>query len=147
MLSCMLNRMRYHSVKFRYCSYPQRTVCRNPTLSPEYPKPAQQLIQSALDRISTGFTDNELTIQSLAESCGISGTYLRKIFADCLGMTPQEYIINRRLEYAGELLCSGQFSVLEVAQMCGYFEPCHFSGAFTKHTGVSPRAYTKAQVR
>ena len=43
------------------------------------------------------------------------------------GKNPKEYLIEKRMSYAKQLLSSGQFSVSEVAQLCGYFEPCHFS--------------------
>ena len=58
-------------------------------------------------------------------------------------MSPKEYIINKRMEYAKTLLSSGQVEVKEAAVMCGYFEPCHFSREFSKHFGISPKEYIK----
>lgn len=109
------------------------------------PSSKTQLIAPAMDTIRTGFTDHTLSVHGLAALCGISEAYFRRIFADCYGTGPQEYIIGCRIRYAKQLLQNGQFSVAEVAEMCGFFEPCHFSRAFSKHVGISPRAYAKAQ--
>jgi AraC-like DNA-binding protein len=104
----------------------------------------RSLIQPALDQINHHFADNEMSVHSLAVCCGISDAYLRRLFADCLGVAPQDYITNRRIDYAKQLLQSGQFSVSEIAEMCGYSEPCHFSRVFTKLVGVSPRSFSKS---
>ena len=36
---------------------------------------------------------------------------------------------------------SEQFSISEIAEMCGYAEPCHFSREFSKRIGTSPKGY------
>jgi AraC-like DNA-binding protein len=75
--------------------------------------------------------------------CGVSEVYFRKIFQDQFGVTPKEYLIRMRIEYAKSLLLSEQFTVSEIATLCGYSEPCHFSREFSKRVGVSPNQYTK----
>lgn len=102
-----------------------------------------QQIQNALDRINNEFADRELTVHVLAAQCGVSDTYFRRIFHEHIGISPQEYIIRRKIHYAKQLLSSGQFSVSEIALMCGYSEQSHFSREFTKRTGVPPRDYAK----
>jgi AraC-like DNA-binding protein len=66
---------------------------------------------------------------------------LRKIFEKKLGVSPKEYMISLRMEYAKQLLSSGEVGVAEAAQMCGYAEPCHFSREFKKRFGISPKNY------
>lgn len=102
-----------------------------------------QQFQNALDRIDSEFADRELTVHVLAAQCGVSDTYFRRIFHEHLGISPQEYIIRRKIHYAKQLLTSGHFSVSKIAVMCGYCEQSHFSREFTKRTGVSPRNYAK----
>lgn len=102
------------------------------------------LIKPAVDTISRDFTKNDLSVKDLSALCGISEAYFRRIFMDRYSLSPKEYIISLRMEYAKRLLQSTQFSVSEVAEMCGYFEPCHFSREFSKHTGVSPKMFAKA---
>lgn len=100
-----------------------------------------QRIAPALERIEADFTENGLSIAALAAECGISEAYFRRIFADKFGVSPKEHIIRLRLDYARRLLESGEFSVCEVASLCGYFEASHFSREFTKRVGVNPQEY------
>ena len=100
-------------------------------------------IRPALEQLDSNFTDNSMTVGALAEACGISQVYFRKIFQEQFGISPRQYIINRRLEYAKKLLQSGQLSVTEVAERCGFYEQCHFSRSFTKRFGVAPRNFIK----
>ena len=60
-----------------------------------------------------------------------------------VGISPKEYMIKKRIEYAKTLLLSGQFSVLETAHLCGYAEACHFSREFARHVGVPPAQYNE----
>ena len=109
------------------------------------PSEKERLIQPAVDLMNREFTRNDLSVKALAAQCRISEAYFRRIFADRFSVSPKAYITSLRLEHAKRLLQSAQFSVSEVAQMCGYFEPCHFSREFTKYAGVSPKGYAKAK--
>ena len=102
-----------------------------------------KLITPAIERITSSFTDKDISVADLAELCGISESYFRRIFTEKIGMTPKEYIINMRMNYAKQLLESKQFSVLDVALASGYTEECHFSREFTRRVGISPGQYKK----
>ena len=97
----------------------------------------------AMAVIETRFSDNELGISELSSLCGMSEVYFRKLFSEHYGVSPKEYLIRMRIEYAKSLLASEQFTVSEVATLCGYAEPCHFSREFSKHVGLSPKQYVK----
>ena len=99
------------------------------------------IITPALEEIERNFSNSELRIEDLALLCGISEVYLRKLFQNRYGISPKEYIIKKRMDYACQLLLSKQFEVNEVAQLCGYGEPCHFSREFKNHLGVCPKNY------
>ena len=107
------------------------------------PKGREALIAPAIKRIAAAYTDNSLSVAELAAECGVSEVYFRRIFFDKMGVSPKEYIIAMRMDYAKQLLASGQLSVGEVSDLCGYSEPCHFSREFTKRTGVPPCRYGK----
>lgn len=106
------------------------------------PSEKSLLIKPALDIMNSNYFKNNLSVEELSRICGISVAYFRRIFTEKFGISPKEYIINRRIDYAKKLLLSEQFSVSEVAEMCGYAEPCHFSREFSKRTGVSPNKYS-----
>ena len=107
------------------------------------PKTQVSLITPAVEKMERAFTQNGLTVCELAAMCEISEVYFRRLFLNAFGISPKEYIIQKRIEYAKDLLLSGDFSVLEVSKMCGYTEPCHFSREFSKRVGASPNQYTR----
>ena len=98
-------------------------------------------IAAGVEMLDSRFTDSGLTMAEVAQKCGISQVYFRKIFQNRFGKNPKEYLIEKRMSYAKQLLSSGQFSVSEVAQMCGYTELCHFSREFASRCGISPREF------
>ena len=99
------------------------------------------LISHAIEAIERDFTNPDLTVSNLAALCGISEVYFRKIFIHGFGVSPKEYIIRKRMEYAIQLLELGEFEVSRVAALCGYTEPCHFSREFKKRFGIVPKKY------
>ena len=101
------------------------------------------VITPAIEAIQESFSEKELKISHLASLCGISSVYLRRLFLNLFGISPKEYIIQKRIDYAKSLLQSINFPVSEVAALCGYSEPCHFSREFSKRVGMSPTQYIK----
>ena len=105
------------------------------------PKTQVSLIAPAVEKMERTFTQNSLSVSELAALCGISEVYFRRLFFNAFGISPKEYIIQKRIEYAKTLLSSRDFPVAEVAILCGYTEPCHFSREFSKRVGISPVQY------
>lgn len=109
------------------------------------PESSVARIRPALERMNRDFTADELTVSYLAGLCGISEVYFRKLFLNLMGVSPKEYLIQKRIDYAKSLLMSGDFSVSETAVLCGYGEPCHFSRVFSCRVGVSPNRYLQGR--
>lgn len=100
-------------------------------------------IAQTLEYIHSNFTDQLLTVSSLAKRCNVSETYFRKLFFENYQITPLEYINNLRTEYAIELLESGYYNVTEVAEKCGFGNAYYFSTFIKKRTGHSPKKFIK----
>ena len=107
------------------------------------PKTKRLFIAPAVDVMNQHFTDNDLSVSYLAALCGVSEVYFRKLFLNSFGVSPKEYMIQKRMDYAKNLLKSGDFSISEIATLCGYTESCHFSREFSKREGISPNQYGK----
>lgn len=88
--------------------------------------------------------DNDLsknhTIPELAKEVGTNEQYLKKYFKQHHGKTVMSYITERKMEYAKELILTGNYRVIDVARMTGYKHSTHFTTAFKKYFGFIPNS-------
>ena len=110
-----------------------------------YDSKYKALISPAIDYIGNHYTFEKISVEKLAVLCGISVSYLRRLFGCCYGVSPVEYITSLRLAYARELLCSGEFSVTAAAEHAGFNDISYFSRTFKAHFGMSPANLIKNQ--
>lgn len=85
----------------------------------------------------------DLRINELAESFHYSRNHLYSIFKNEYGISPQDYLINLRIEKAKQLLSREDVSltVKEVAYAVGFRDQLYFSKLFKKKMGVSPMEF------
>ncbi len=69
--------------------------------------------------------------------------YFSRRFIELIGSTPQEFLIQQRLTSAAELLRLTNLPIKNVADQCGYPNQLHFSQAFKKYYGVSPKEWRR----
>ena len=80
------------------------------------------------------------TIPALAKRAGINQTKLKAGFREVTGKTIYDFILERRMARASELLLAGDRSVAEIAYAVGYQYPANFTCAYKKHFGHLPRS-------
>lgn len=97
-------------------------------------------IKEALSFIEQNF-QNDITVEEIAACCGLNCSYFGKIFHEVLGKSPQEFLISYRMTKATELLKLTSLSIAEVGSAVGYSNQLHFSRAFKKIYGISPRQW------
>lgn len=90
------------------------------------------------------YSNQRISFGRLARLCGYSYDYFRHVFKRRFGASPQEYLINIRLEHAKRLLRSTAMSCTEIAYDCGFSSSAQLSSLFKREYGVSPTAYKKA---
>ena len=95
----------------------------------------------AINYIDEHFTENALDCDMLASICGISHTYMSRIFKKHFGISPIKYIITKRLEYACELIKGKEKTINEIATITGFSSAYYFSRAFKSNIGVCPTEY------
>lgn len=99
-------------------------------------------IKKIVDYMQNHIFDQSLKINTLHCIGEISDTYFRKLFKASFGVTPQEYVTNKRLSQARAIICNGDFnSISDVALSVGYTDPLYFSRIFSKKYGVCPSQY------
>ena len=85
----------------------------------------------------------DLTVEQLAEMEGLSRAHYRTCFREAAGVSPKEYIIDRRIEAACAILEEQDRSIQETAQLVGYSDVYYFGRIFKKKMGISPGKYRK----
>ena len=98
-------------------------------------------LRAAVSYIHSHYRNEQMNVSELASMCAVSDTYFRKLFKEIHGVSPAQYIINLRLEYASQLLMSRLYTILEVSEKSGFNDVKYFSKLFKKHYGVSPREF------
>lgn len=101
------------------------------------------ILQKAVRRINEEYGNASLSNEALAEECGISEVYFRRLFTSHLGTSPKQYIIELRIRQAKEMLTEGTASVSTVAERCGFSNPYHFARLFKEHEGLTPSEYRR----
>ncbi len=97
-------------------------------------------VQQAMVRIDTNLEGN-LSLRVLSDALNMSSSYLSTIFKKETGQTVTDYIAQRRIDRAKELLRSTRLQIQTVAQHCGIVDVHYFSKIFKKLTGMTPKAY------
>lgn len=108
-------------------------------ISNSYDYSNKTYIEHALEFISANY--NKITVSDVANYIGINRCYLSTIFKEELNLSPQEYLINFRLNKADEMLIQTNLSVKEIANKIGYENSSSFSKIFKKTYGESPTVY------
>lgn len=97
-------------------------------------------IKEAITFIEQNF-QNDISVEDIANVCGLNRSYFGKIFKNAVGKSPQDFLLNYRMIKALELLKLTKLSVTDIGNAVGYPNPLHFSRAFKNVYGISPRTW------
>lgn len=86
-----------------------------------------------------------LTVAHLAHRAGRSPFHFIRAFRAECGLTPHQYLRERRLARARELLVTTPLPVTEICDAVGFQSLGSFSALFRRLTGESPAAYRAAR--
>ncbi|WJH37009.1 AraC family transcriptional regulator [Paenibacillus sp. CC-CFT747] len=86
---------------------------------------------------------NELSLETVAEHVRISPNYLSRLFKGMLGMTFLEYVTDKKLRRAGELLLYEKMTVQDVSAKLGYQSTHYFIRIFKERYGLTPKQFQK----
>ena len=99
---------------------------------------ANAKIKALIGEIHANISNN--TLDDAAQFMGMNTSYLSRFFAANTGMHFMRYVNCVRVEKAVDLLSSGEYTVTEIADMCGFGTIRNFNRIFKLLTGYAPTA-------
>jgi len=82
-----------------------------------------------------------VTVQDLAEVCGVHPDHLRRTFRASTGQTLGAYVGQLRITKAKEYLAEGRLTLKQIAHSVGFSSPNSFCAAFRRETHETPTRY------
>lgn len=86
---------------------------------------------------------NPIDMKQLGNLVNLSRSQIYRLFKKYENQSPQQYLLNFRLDRAQELLSASELTVTEIAFSCGFSNTAYFSKAFRLKTGMTPIQYRR----
>ena len=99
-------------------------------------------INNVVEFIKNNYSENH-AIQHYANICNMEKKYFITLFRQHVGVSPQRFRTNLRIEEAKKLLLNTDMNVQNIANAVGYSDPLYFSRVFKNYTGMSPKIFRK----
>ena len=84
-----------------------------------------------------------LTLDDISNELRINKNYLIHSYKRRYGISPNQYIISKKIEHSKKMLLEKEMSISEISSVLNYSSTQHFSKAFKMAVGVSPGEYRK----
>ena len=114
----------------------QKTISENTT------KKQNRYAAKAKDYIDFNFSD-KISLDSIAASLAICRNHLYRTFKAEYGLSPNTYLVQKRLNFASKLLKDSSLSTEHIAELSGFGAYSAFYRLFKLHFNCSPNEYRK----
>ncbi len=85
--------------------------------------------------------DRPITLTYLSDRVYLSPNYLRVLFKEKMNISIQDYLTDRRIARAKELLKDKRYKIHEIGKMVGYGNDTYFNIVFKNHVSITPGEY------
>lgn len=103
-------------------------------------KSEKTFVESARYYILKHFSEN-ITLSDIANYVSVDKNYLIREFKKHFSITPINYLVQCRLDYAQNLIVSTSLSIKEISDICGYNSTSFFSTQFKNTFGITPSEF------
>lgn len=117
-------------------------LARDPDAGDVGARLSDKQLSTAVDVIEAHKTE-DLTMRTVAQACGVSQPHLTAGFKLATGLTPYQYLIERRLAEVRRRLLTTNETAAEIALACGFSSQAHMTHLFGRKCGVTPARLRK----
>jgi AraC family transcriptional regulator len=86
----------------------------------------------------------DLRLADMAAVVALSPYHFSRLFTATTGRTPHQFVLQRRIERAKEMLGRPGVTVRQVARRTGFADAGHLARQFRRHVGTTPARYAAA---
>ena len=104
-----------------------------------------ELYAAAVAFVQEHYTDQNLSLEDVAQAIGQNKTYVSRMFRLHSGRRYIDYLSDLRLNRAAELLAHSDLQIREITHLVGYWDSVSFQKKFRAAFGVNPSEYRRAQ--
>lgn len=108
------------------------------------PSEARTKLERTRDHLLQNLSRADLGVGELAGVAGVSEVYLRRLFHEGYGCSPNRYLVNARLRCATELMSESDMTLEQIALQCGFASLSYFCRIFKEEHGISPGEYRRS---
>jgi AraC family transcriptional regulator len=87
--------------------------------------------------------EGRVGLRAVAKKVQMSYFHFSRAFKQSMGMSPTNYIAERRIERAKKLMQETELPIAEIALRSGFSSQSHFTTSFRRLAGVTPRSFRK----
>lgn len=107
------------------------------------PQPVSPECGRVKDYIDSYYSEH-ITLADLAQIAGWDRFHLSHTFTKIYGTSPMNYLQDKRLYYAKELLKTSDYTIAEIAQMLAFSSQNYFTQVFKRKVGITATEYRRA---
>ncbi len=97
-----------------------------------------KLIREARAYVDENFHDLNLSVSAVADRFHLNSLYFSRLWTKYTGVYISDYITEKRMEHAKQLLLQTDMTVSSIAQKVGYYSDVVFIRNFKKNVGMTP---------
>ena len=134
---------------------PEAVASLHPQMCIEYTKRMRNLrkkkitsphIVKALDYIYDHL-HTKISTSILAEQTGLNPSYFSRLFKEETGLSVTEYIINKKIDTAKNMLIYSDYPISQISEILAYPSQSYFTEIFRKTTGMTPVTFRNKHIR